>query len=135
MIPQAAADEIEALQSRGSPVEIFDENQQCYVWAKALDIPAPPWSAAATDILIPIPASYENAELDGFYVAIPLAFNGGAHPRINGTKITLKQRAWQLISWHYPDGRKWIRGQDNIETHITHCRGFFLHRGAVNDYR
>ena len=64
MIPQAAADEIEALQCRGSCVEIFDENQQCYVWAKGLDIPAPPWSAAATDILIPIPASYENAELD-----------------------------------------------------------------------
>jgi hypothetical protein len=134
MIPKAAADEVDALQGRGSRVEIFDENQQCYVSVHGLDIPSPPWSANLTDILIVIPASYENAELDGFYVALPLGFNGANHPRINGGEITVKGRSWRLISWHYPDNRKWIRGQDNIETHITHCRGFFLHRGAINAY-
>jgi len=134
VIPQAAADEVAALKRRGARVDIFDENQQCYIKADAVEIPSPPWAATATDIMIAIPATYENAELDGFYVAVPLGWNGAAHPRINGTAITINGRQWQGISWHYPDGRKWMRGADNIDSHLTHCRGFFLHRGATNGY-
>ena len=48
--------------------------------------------------------------------------------------IEVNSHRWQLVSWHYPDGRPWRRGQDDLETHILHCKGFFFHRGAVNAY-
>lgn len=95
-------------------------------------MPSPPWNKSSFDILIAIPAAYDAADLDAFYVELPCQFGGGDHSRIQGQVIELLGRQWRLVSWHYPDDRPWIRGVDNLETHIVHCRGFFLDRGAVN---
>jgi hypothetical protein len=80
-----------------------------------------------------VPAAYDAANLDGFYVGLPCGYNNGEHPRIQGNIIEAMERKWRLVSWHYPEGKLWRRGQDSLETHIVHCRGFFLHRGAVNE--
>ena len=83
--------------------------------------------------LVAIPTTYDTAPLDGFYLALPHIFNGGLHPRVNGQVVDLEERKWQLVSWHYTEERPWRRGQDDLDSHISHCRGFFLHRGAKND--
>jgi Prokaryotic E2 family E len=133
MVPERVAEEVKELVARSVPVELSELNGQCYALVKAVKAPSPPWNKAQFDILIPIPAAYDSAGLDGFYVEWPCAYNNGEHKRIQGQYLDHLNRKWRLVSWHYPDDRPWVQGHDNIETHIEHCHGFFLHRGAVNE--
>ena len=125
--------EVERLASTGAPVELLIEGAQPYVLARGLDTPAPPWDSASKDILIPVPLAYDlGTGLDGFYIALPYRFQDGEHNRVNGQIVKVAGREWRGVSWHYPDGKQFRPCVDNIESHIVHCRGFFLHRGAVN---
>ncbi len=120
----------------GMALEIWEHAGQPYVYVPAMPACTPPWDAAAHDILIAIPAAYDLAALDAFYLSLPYTFNGGIHPRVeNGSIIEVNGRRWRLVSWHYPDGKPWQAGRDTLGTHIVHCKGFFLQRGAINDYR
>jgi hypothetical protein len=40
-------------------------------------------------------------------------------------------RKWNLISWHYSSKRPWNPRVDDLQSHIAHCKGFFLQRGVV----
>ena len=133
MCPEAAVEEVKVLAVRGVAIELTERNNQCYALVKGINAPVPPWGKAEYDILIAIPAAYDAADLDAFYVELPCVFNGGEHKRIRGEVIEHLGRKWGLVSWHYADGRPWVRGQDTLETHIEHCHGFFLNRGAKNE--
>jgi hypothetical protein len=133
MCPERAVEEVKELAARGAQVDLTELNGQCYALAKGIKAHSPPWSKPEFDILIPIPAAYDAADLDAFYVEWPCSFDGGEPKRVQGQIIEHSGRKWRLVSWHYPDNRPWVRGHDNIETHIEHCHGFFLHRGAVNE--
>ncbi len=134
MCPPAIETEVTELSSRGCDVELITANGQCYALVHSLPAPSPPWDRTSYDVLIAVPAAYSAGGLDGFYLALPYTFNGSNHPRVNGSTLTYDGRQWQLVSWHYPEGSPWQRGRDSLETHITHCAGFFAHRGAVNAY-
>jgi hypothetical protein len=99
-----------------------------------VEVPSPPWDRQSYDILIAIPTAYDAAALDSFYLGLPCKFKNGNHPRVKGAVINVKERQWQLVSWHYPDGKLWSRGLDDLESHLIHCKGFFMHRGATNAY-
>jgi hypothetical protein len=130
MIPQRAKQEVEALTLCGRGIELIDTNGQCYAIVAGIDAPAPPWNAARFDILIVIPALYSEASLDGFYIGLPYTYKNGTHERVNGTVIEVRGQKWQQVSWHYLDGKPWRQNLDSLETHIVHCRGFFLARGV-----
>jgi hypothetical protein len=132
MCPDRIREEVSALVGSGRGAELVEANGQCYALIKGVEAPSPPWSKSGFDILIPVPAAYDAAELDGFYLELPYAYNGGEHSRIKGDVIEVASRKWRQVSWHYPEGKAWLRGRDNLETHVVHCRGFFLNRGAVN---
>jgi hypothetical protein len=132
--PDAAKNEVEKLRQRGTIIDLVELNGQCYALT-AVEAIVPPWDSWKYEIAIAVPAAFDNAALDGFYMRLPYKWNDKDHPRVNGGVIDLKGTQWKLVSWHYADGKNWIRGQDCLETHIMHCRGFFLHRGARNDYR
>lgn len=132
MVPDRAREEAEELAGRGIAVQLTESSGQCFALTTVAGTPSPPWGASQHDILIAVPAAYDAAELDGFYLALPYKYDGGEHPRVNGSIVQALDRNWRQVSWHYPEGKAWRRGQDNLETHIFHCRGFFLHRGAVN---
>jgi hypothetical protein len=125
--------EIEQLANAGVPVELVVEGAQPYVLVRQLETPMPPWDSAVKDILIPVPLAYDlGTGLDGFYIALPYRFQDGEHNRVNGQVVKASGREWRGVSWHYPDAKQFRPGVDNVESHIVHCRGFFLHRGAVN---
>ena len=132
MAPERAREEVKKLADGGMAVELIELAGQWYAHASSVAVPSPPWNKASFDILIAIPAAYDAANLDGFYVELPCRFGDGEHPRVQGQVIEILGRQWRLVSWHYPDIRPWMQGVDNLDTHIVHCRGFFLHRGAVN---
>ncbi len=134
MCPDDITVDVGMLLHAGMSLKILDVSEQCYVLVHAIEAPNPPWDAEKYDILIAIPAAYSNAALDAFYIGLPYKFNNGKHPRVNGGIVEIEGRQWQLTSWHYPDGKPWKRGQDDLDSHIAHCRGFFFHRGATNGY-
>jgi hypothetical protein len=131
MCPDAMKEEIDALIKQGMPVALMEASGQSYALVGGIEALVPPWDKRYYDILIAIPAA-DGAALDAFYLPLPYKFNDGTHPRAQGATITVKDRQWQLVSWHYPDGKPWKRGLDDLASHIAHCQGFFLHRGAVN---
>lgn len=132
MAPERAREEVADLAAGGMAVELVELTGQWYAHANIGAVPSPPWNKANFDILVAIPAAYDAADLDGFYVELPCRFGDGEHSRIQGQVIEVMGRQWRLVSWHYPDNRPWMRGIDNLDTHLIHCRGFFLQRGAVN---
>ena len=113
-------------------MRLVEIGQQCYALATVQGALSPPWDRSSYDILVAIPAAYDACSLDGFYLALPYTFKSGEHSRARGETITFDGRQWRLVSWHYPDGKPWTRGQDDLDSHLNHCKGFFLHRGAVN---
>jgi hypothetical protein len=130
MIPERAQKEVQELVQRGRKIELIEANGQCYALVEGIETPSPPWSAERFDILIVIPALYAEASLEGFYIGLPYKFKDGAHERVNGTEIEVRGRKWKQVSWHYLDGKPWSQKLDSLETHIVHCRGFFLARGV-----
>ena len=129
---EAATAQVATLRTKGGDIELIDINGQCYVLARGIEAPSPPWDRSTYDILVAVPLLFDEAALDGFYLGLPYQFNNGQHPRVNGQVIQWGERVWRLVSWHYPDGKPWRRGIDSLESHLVHCRGFFLNRGATN---
>jgi hypothetical protein len=125
--------EIELLQATGIKVRLANEGAQPYAHVCGIAAPSPPWDRTLYDILIPIPLAYDlGTPLDAFYLGLPYRFDGGDHNRVSGQVVILEDRQWKLVSWHYPDGKPFHPKTDTIESHVIHCRGFFLERGAVN---
>ena len=128
-----AETEIAKLSRSGLGIALVKDQAQAYALVRGLLAPSPHWDKSSYDILIPIPAAFDlGAALDGFYLALPYKFQGGDHNRVSGAIITVEKQEWRLVSWHYPDGKAFREGVDTIESHIIHCRGFFMERGAVN---
>ena len=129
----SAKGEIERLAAARICIELIMGGAQPYACVRGIGAPAPPWDRATYDILNPIPLAYDlGTGLDGFYIALPYSFNGGERNRVHGQTLTLAGHQWRAVSWHYPDSKEFRSGVDTIESHIIHCRGFFLARGAVN---
>lgn len=126
--------EVELLAKSGMKISFTELAGQWFVVVEALETPAPPWGSTTHDIAIAVPLAYETAGLDAFYLRLPYTFNGTGHPRVSGPQVKIGDHQWQLVSWHYPDDKRWILGQDDLANHIEHCRGFFLHRKATNAY-
>lgn len=131
MCSQSIKDEILSLKSRGTSIDLVEANGQSYALVPRVSAPSPPWELCQLDIMIAIPVA-DGAALDAFYLRLPYKFNGGQHRRVSGAVVDFGGSRWQLVSWHYPEGRLWQLGRDTLETHISHCRGFFMHRGAIN---
>jgi hypothetical protein len=128
-----AKSEIESLAASGTAITLVNEGSQPYAFVRGIEAPSPPWDRTTYDILIAIPVAYDlGTALDAFYIALPYTFQKGEHNRVNGQVVEVGKRPWKAVSWHYPDGKQFRLGVDNIESHIVHCRGFFLERGAVN---
>ncbi|MDQ6857486.1 MAG: hypothetical protein M3Z65_00650 [Chloroflexota bacterium] len=121
--------EIDALIRRGVDLKLVNIGAQGYALVRGVPSPVPPWDRAAHDILISLPLA-DSAALDGFYLELPYGYNQAAHPRVSGQMISYDDRQWQLVSWHYLDGQPWTPGHDDLDTHIEHCRGFFIERAA-----
>lgn len=132
MVPPLLATHVEALNRYGLGLRVAQQDGQCFVVVPNLAAPVPPWDRAAYDILIAVPALYDRAALDAFYLGLPYRYENGTHPRVeNGGVVTIDNRQWRLVSWHYPDGRPWVSGKDTLESHVVHCKGFFMKRGLV----
>jgi hypothetical protein len=125
---QRIEDDVEHMKLSGETVNLVSDGQQRFVEA-TVSIPSPPWSAPSAQILIAVPANYPSGGLDAFYVDPVVNINGAIH-RAQAAGPLLG-RKWNLISWHYSSKRPWNPRVDDLQSHIAHCKGFFLQRGVV----
>jgi hypothetical protein len=124
------ADQVEDLRATGLDARIHKEAGQTYVEIANVPLPSPPWSRPTAPILIAVPATYPAPGLDAFYLDETISHAGGAIPYQQGI-ATVIDRRWRLISWHYTVTRPWNAATDDLSTHVSHCRGFFLTRGVA----
>jgi hypothetical protein len=127
---QSIEDDVKILQSSGESVRLKSDGTQRYVEA-SIQIPSPPWSSPSALILIAIPASYPTGGLDAFYVDPAITIKGTIHRAQPAGPLFTKN--WNLISWHYSAKRPWNPRVDDLQSHIAHCKGFFLERGVVSE--
>lgn len=122
--------ELSELRQLGYAAHLVEHAGQRYVRVDGVSAPAPPWEKPQHDILIALPGAYEQgAALDAFYVAQPSSYKGRRHRRVGnaGTPLTLEDFTWALVSWHYQNGNGWRFPQDNLVTHVRHCKSFFTY--------
>jgi hypothetical protein len=81
-------------------------------------------------ILIAVPANYPTGGLDAFYVDPTVTIRGTIHRAQPAGELVGKM--WNLISWHYSVSRPWNPRVDDLQSHVAHCKGFFLERGVVS---
>src|SRR5436190_1333887 len=79
MAPERAREEVAKLTDNGMAVELVELGGQWYAHTNGGPVPSPPWNKSSFDILIAIPAAYDAADLDAFYVELPCRFGDGEH--------------------------------------------------------
>ncbi len=126
---QTIEEDVALLREAGTRARLLTEGGQRYVEVEALEVPERRWPAPTATLLVAVPATYPAGGLDAFYVELCDAWARIAIPRQQAV-TTISGRAWALISWHYTSRRPWNPSQDNLASHLTHCRGFFLNRGV-----
>jgi hypothetical protein len=126
---QTIEDDVAAVNAAGGKARLLNPGGQIYVEACGLEIPVPPWGSKRAAILIAVPATYPSGGLDAFYLKLPMTHSSGSIP-YQQSVIHVDGHDWMLISWHYHESRPWNSLHDDLESHIQHCRGFFLTRGV-----
>ncbi|MGB7202172.1 MAG: E2/UBC family protein [Pyrinomonadaceae bacterium] len=126
---QTIEDDVNNYNEAGAQARLLSFDNQIYVETNLSNIPSPPWSSDKADILIAIPATYPTGGLDAFYIKMPMGHASGDIPRKQNI-VQIGSDQWLLISWHYHPSKPWNPTQDDLATHIEHCRGFFLTRGV-----
>ena len=126
---QTIEDDVEAANETGVTARLITAGSQKYVEVCDVIVPSPPWGCGKADILIAVPATYPSGGLDAFYVGLPFTHASGSIPNQQQT-MSVEGRNWALVSWHYHESRPWNPLQDDLTTHIQHCRGYFLRRGV-----
>ena len=125
---QTIEDDVVTVAAVGFQARIVTGEGQRYVEVRGLAIPSPPWSGDEATVLMAIPETYPRGGLDAFYLEQGVTQRGNVPYQQLGT--TIDGRSWELISWHYADGKTWNPNHDDLASHIAHCRGFFLSRGV-----
>jgi hypothetical protein len=75
------------------------------------------YDRATTDVMVRIPAQYNNAALDMFYCDPPLKLRSGAYPQAAEHFEEHVGRHWQRFSRHFPT--PWRAGVDGLPTLLT----------------
>ncbi len=126
---QTIEDDVEAANETGVIARLITGGAQNYVEVRDIIVPSPPWGNSRADILIAVPATYPAGGLDAFYLGLPFTHSSGSIPN-QQQAVSIEGRNWVLISWHYHESRPWNPLQDDLTTHLQHCRGYFLNRGV-----
>lgn len=105
------------LRHKGFDWELLPVGEEGCLVLKDYAVSASMYDRATTDVLIRIPAQYNNAALDMFYCDPPLKLQSGAYPDRADHFETHIGRNWQRFSRHFPT--PWRAGVDSLPTLLT----------------
>ena len=126
---QTIEDDLEVANESGEIARLLTVGSQKYVQVTNISVPSPPWGKDEATILIAIPTTYPSGGLDAFYLGLPFTHSSNSIPKQQQI-VSIDGRDWALVSWHYHESRPWNSSQDDLITHVQHCKGFFLTRGV-----
>lgn len=100
------------LKEKGYEWELLPDGGSGALVIKNYSVASEKYDHGATDLLVLIPAQYNNAGLDMFYVDPPLHLKNGNYPQAAETFEDHAGRHWQRFSRHL--GRPWNPGVDGL---------------------
>jgi len=112
-MPQPLTQEIEKLRIRGQEVEVYEDSGLILLVMKEYSLPQG-YNKATTNLLLKIPLSYPNGNLDMFWTDPDLHLQE-SNGQANTTIETILGGQWLRFSWH---PQKWNPGVDNLFTFL-----------------
>jgi hypothetical protein len=113
VIPQQLADEIEILNQKGYKVTTTEGDGLFYLIFDDYVLPKG-YNKSSTKLLLKVPPSYPNGNLDMFWTDNDLRLESGDGQANTNEEAILGQN-WLRFSWH---PQKWNPGTDNLETFL-----------------
>ncbi len=105
--------ELEQLHEQGCETEVHEDSSLTIVIFKKFPLPKG-YNMEATDVLIKVPLSYPNGQLDMFWTEPNLRL-ASANGQTATSVEQILGRQWLRFSWH---PQKWNPGRDNILTFV-----------------
>jgi hypothetical protein len=105
------------LRQKGFDWELIPVEEEGCLVLKGYSVSATVYDRSATDVMIRIPAQYNNAALDMFYCDPPLKLKNGGYPNRADHFENHVGRKWQRFSRHFPT--PWRPGVDGLPTLLT----------------
>lgn len=114
-------DDEEYLRTKGFEWELVPNGDGACLVLKRYGVSEALYDRANTDLMVRIPAQYNNAALDMFYCDPPLKLRNGSYPQAADQFEEHAGRRWQRFSRHFQT--PWRAGIDGLPTLLT-----FAHR-------
>jgi hypothetical protein len=107
------------LNSKGFSWQLVPNGAEGYLIISAYPVNAETYDRASVDLMVRIPAQYNMAALDMYYVDPPLRLrSGGAYPQAADTFENHNGLSWQRFSRHLPG--PWRAGVDGLRMFFAH---------------
>lgn len=113
MVSQLLANEINDLCQEGHKADAIEGEGIVYLIFNDYLLPKG-YNKASTRLLLKVPPSYPNGNLDMFWTDPNLRLEGGGEQSNTSEEIILGQK-WLRFSWH---PQKWNPGTDNLRTFL-----------------
>jgi hypothetical protein len=114
-------DDEDFLNSKGHAWQLVPDGAGALLILSGYPVSEAVFDRAAVDLMIRIPAQYNMAGLDMFYVDPPLKLkNGGGYPNKADTFENHNSRSWQRFSRHFPT--PWRAGVDGLRNFFPHIQ-------------
>ena len=114
---QLPEEDEEYLRQKGYAWELIPVGSEGFLVLKNVAVSADVYDRSTTDVMIRIPAQYNNAALDMFYCEPPLKLKSGGYPDRADHFEDHIARHWQRFSRHFPV--PWRPGVDGLPTLLT----------------
>jgi len=110
------------LRGKGFDWSLIPDGEGTLLILKAFPLNADKYDRSTTELMIRIPAQYNMAKLDMWYVDPPIRLKGGNYPHQAGVFETHGGKSWQRFSRHLAEGT-WRPGVDGLPMFFTFING------------
>lgn len=114
MLPEQLVEEVQALRDEDRAIDLVEEGDWAFVVFPRYLLP-PGFNQSETALLLKVPLSYPNGNLDMFWTDLELRLASGEVPDRAEVEETILAKQWRRFSWH---PQNWNPGVDNLRTYL-----------------
>lgn len=110
------------LHEKGYEFQVIPEDKSLYLILNNFSLPSSFYNPSTVDLLIVIPESYPNAQLDMFWTHPDVKLLNGNWPLNSDNHQIYCGQNWQRWSRHFQGEAPWRVGIDNIRSFLSTIR-------------